>query len=145
MTAGGPSRFDENAKEMPIHPATSRNGNMMRLISWNTAHKTHKRTDQVKALLARSPDLVALQEILKGDVSKNSGFNLHEANAPNSGTWSTASSWPAAARHAIGKMKWELEPDQPRPSQPAGSRASRNHIRHVLRMSLAITALCGRW
>jgi endonuclease/exonuclease/phosphatase family metal-dependent hydrolase len=39
--------------------------NMMRLISWNTAHKTSKCTDQVKALLHESPDVVALQEVLK--------------------------------------------------------------------------------
>jgi len=37
----------------------------MKLISWNTNHKTRKCADQVKALLARSPDVLALQEVTK--------------------------------------------------------------------------------
>lgn len=50
----------------------------MRLISWNTAHKTKKRAEQVEELLARNPDVVALQEILRSDVSKDVRPNLRE-------------------------------------------------------------------
>ena len=36
---------------------------MLTLISWNTAHRTRKLSQQVAALLAREPDIVALQEV----------------------------------------------------------------------------------
>jgi endonuclease/exonuclease/phosphatase family metal-dependent hydrolase len=36
----------------------------LRLISWNTAGRTGKCSDQVKALLDRNPDVIALQEVL---------------------------------------------------------------------------------
>ncbi len=41
---------------------------MMRLISWNTAHRTSRCADQVQALLTQSPDVVAVQEVLKNGV-----------------------------------------------------------------------------
>jgi len=35
----------------------------LKLISWNTAHRTRTLPEQVEALLERSPDIVALQEV----------------------------------------------------------------------------------
>ena len=36
----------------------------MKIISWNTAHRVSKVGDQIEAIRARSPDIVALQEVV---------------------------------------------------------------------------------
>ena len=42
--------------------------NTVKLISWNTNHRTRQALDQAQAILRRAPDVVALQEIISSSV-----------------------------------------------------------------------------